>query len=255
MAFRKKFPVFVCLFKKYGNVVKPSLDKGRYRKQRLKTEDGFIENNYFYLKKEKLKIPAPDLKFYHDIEVEEGKSERWIYLMQIDRYTYYPISYEGDAVYLNIPYYILATDIEGKPIVDENGKQKIMVGEDGKPLIQYKKQKILDSTVLLNNGKTIKIPALIAHKTYDKEHWLSNEIETDQRLYRSKGFWDRYGNIVIMALTIFAVIGIIAVSLPEYTKNADKFVQGSGIMADALKNVTSTCTAFRSAIPTIPIHP
>jgi hypothetical protein len=96
-----KFPINVIIFKKYGNVLRVVFDKGRYERKRIRTQDGIIESNYLVLKKEKVKIPPPPIGFYYDIE-----NTRYLYLLQVDRYTYYPISFEGGKLVVKVPSYV-----------------------------------------------------------------------------------------------------------------------------------------------------
>jgi hypothetical protein len=211
-----KFPIRVVIFKRYGNILRPTFDKGRYERKRIKTQDGFIENNYLILKKEKAKIPAPPISFYYDIE-----NTRYLYLLQIDRYTYYPLSFEAGKIKVNVPSYL--TDKKGNILKDEKGN----------PKITFVEKTLFDSDIILEDGKLIPLPNLIAHKTYDKEHWLSNEIETASRLYRSKGFWEKYGNFVTLA-----VVGIILVMF--FYVGVSKYADLTKTLVDGLKEVSES---------------
>lgn len=211
-----KFPIKVIIFKRYGNVLRLTFDRGRYERKRIKTQDGIIENNYLVLKGEKVKIPAPPLSFYYDIE-----NTRYLYLLQVDRYTYYPISFEGGKLTVKVPSYL--TDEKGNVVKDEQGNPKIVLVE--KPLF--------DSNIILENGEVVELPNMIAYKTYDKEHWLSNEIETASRLYRSKGFWERYGNFVTLA-----VIGILLVMF--FYTGVSKYAELTKTLVDGLREVSQS---------------
>jgi len=101
-----RFPIRVVIFKKYGNVLKPVMDRGRYERKRVKTKDGIIESSYLVLKKEKVKIPAPPLNFYYDMD-----DARYLYLLQVDRHTYYPMSFEGNKIMVMVKTYL--TDEQG----------------------------------------------------------------------------------------------------------------------------------------------
>lgn len=211
----KPFPIKVLIFKKYGNVLKPVFDRGRYERQRIKTADGFIENNYLILKREKVKIPAPEIQYYYDID-----GVRWLYLLQIDRWTFYPLSFNAGKMIAYLPIY--ETDKNGNPIKDENGK----------PKIKFVPKVLFDSTIALEDGRIVELPNPIAHKTYDKEHWLSNEIETAQRLYRSKSFWEKYGNFVTLA-----VVGILLVMF--FYIGVSRYAELTKTVTDGLKDVSN----------------
>lgn len=185
----KKYPIKVTILTKYGDTIAPHFDKGRYEKQRIKTADGFIENNYLMLKKTKVKLPAPEISFYFE---HEGIRHLW--LLQIDRSTFYPISFKKEGIF--VKYKAYATDEQGKPIIDEHGKPKMVIAE----------RKFFDASIAFDDGTVIELPNPVAHRTYDKEHWLSDEIETSSRLYRSKGLWEKYGNLIILG-----VVGIVVV--------------------------------------------
>jgi len=214
--FFAKFPIHVVIFKRYGNVLRPAFDRGRYERRRIKTQDGIIESNYLVLKKEKVKIPAPPISFYYDIE-----NTRYLYLLQIDRYTYYPLSFEAGKIKVTVPSYL--TDKKGNILKDEKGNPKVV----------YVEKTLFDSNIILEDGRVVSLPNPIAYKTYDKEHWLSNEIETASRLYRSKGFWERYGNFVTLA-----VVGILLVMF--FYVGVSKYAEMTKSLVDGLKEVSQS---------------
>jgi hypothetical protein len=211
-----RYPIRVVIFKKYGNTLKPVFDRARYEKRAIKTDHGVIESSYLILKREKVKIPPPPISFYYDIE-----DTRYLYLLQVDRHTYYPISFEGGNIVVKVPVYV--TDKKGNVVKDEKGN----------PKITYVEKTLFDSHIVLEDGKIVELPGMIAHKTYDKERWLSTEIELASRLYRSKGFWERYGNVVGMA-----VIGILLVMM--LYAGATKYTEMARIMTDGLREVAQS---------------
>jgi hypothetical protein len=204
-----KFPIRVVIFKKYGNVLKPVMDRARYERRRIKTQDGIIESNYLVLKNEKVKIPAPPLNFYYDID-----DTRYIYLLQVDRFTYYPISFDGNKIRVKVKAYL--TDEQGNIIKDEKGN----------PKFEYVEVPIFDSKIVLDNGNVVEIPTMITHKTYDKEHWLSNEIESAFRLYRSKSFWERYGNYIILGMVGIFMVMVLYIGIGKYAELTQTLVDG-----------------------------
>lgn len=205
----KTFPVRVIIFKRYGNALVPVFDRGRYERKRIKTTEGIIEQNYLILKKEKMKIPAPEISFYYDVN-----NVRYLYLLQVDRYTYYPLSFAEGKIKVRYPAYV--TDEKGNILKDEKGN----------PQITYVEKELFDSTIALEDGRIIQLPNLIAHKTYDKEYWLSNEIETASRLYKSKGFWERYGNVVTLAITGILLVMFFYVGVSKYADLTKTLVEG-----------------------------
>ena len=111
----------------------------------------------------------------------------------------------------------------------------------------------------LNRGITIE--TLIPHRTYDKEEWLSSEIETAQRLFRSKNWWEKYGNYVILGIFLLFAVMIMYVGFTKYLElsrvvmnglrdvsNAinsasDKFLQASRILAQEKAKMLANATA------------
>jgi hypothetical protein len=239
-----KFPIHVVIFKRYGNILRPAFDRGRYERKRIKTQDGFIENNYLILKKEKVKIPAPPISFYYDIE-----NTRYLYLLQIDRYTYYPLSFEAGKIKVNFPSYL--TDKKGNILKDEKGN----------PKITFVEKTLFDSDIILEDGRLIPLPNLIANKTYDKEHWLSNEIETASRLYRSKGFWEKYGNFVTIAIVGIVLVMFFYVGVSKYAELTKTLVDGlkeisqsMNVVADKLAQAVRVSAGQPVVNVTIPPH-
>lgn len=234
-----KYPIRVMIFKRYGNVLKPVLDKARYEKRRIKTQDGIIEQNYLVLRKEKVRIPAPEISFYYDIE-----NTRWVYLLQIDRFTYYPISFEGGKMKVMYPAY--QTDEKGNILKDEKGN----------PKITYVEKTLFDSTIALEDGRIVQLPNPIVHKTYDKEHWLSNEIETASRLYRSKGFWERYGNFVTLAVIGIILVMFFYVGVSKYAELTGNLVKGMKEISQSLNVVADKLAhAVRTGKAPIEVKP
>jgi hypothetical protein len=237
-----KFPIRVIIFKKYGNVLKPVMDRGRYERKRIKTQDGVIENNYLVLKNEKVKIPAPPLNFYYDID-----DARYIYLLQVDRFTYYPISFDGDKIIVKAKVYLR----------DENGN--IIKDEKGNPKFEYVEVPLFNSRIVLDNGNVVEIPAMITHKTYDKEHWLSNEIETAFRLYRSKSFLERYGSYIILGVVGILMVMFLYVGVGKYAELTKTLVDGlkevsqsMNVVADKLVQVVKEISGQQVANVTKP---
>lgn len=179
----KKFPIKVTIMTKYNNVLVPRFDKGRFQIDYFNTANGRIERRYLLLKRAKVKIPAPEISFYHEVE-----EKRNIWLLQIDRNTFYPMSFEKEQIYVTY----LADAI------DENGN--VVLDEEKQPRKVEVKKLILDGSILFKDGKVFNIPTPIAHQTYDKEFFLSNELELNAKLYRGRGFWDKYGYIVAMVI-------------------------------------------------------
>jgi len=202
------FPIKVVIFKKYGNVLKPAFDRARYERKIVKTQDGIIENSYLILKNEKVKIPAPHISFYYDID-----NTRYIYLLQLDRHTFYPISFEGNKITVRI--------------------RKNVKDEKGNTITTWEEIPLFDSNIVLDDGNLIQLPSMIAYKTYNKEHWLSSEIENAFRLYRSRGFWEKYGNFVVLA-----VVGIILVMF--FYVGVSKYADLTKTLVDGLKEVSQS---------------
>lgn len=205
--FFKKYPIRVVLLKRFGNMLRIAIDRGRFEHKRIKTMDGVLDQNYFFIQKEKVKIPAQEISFYYDIN-----TAREINLLQIDRNTFFPLSFEGGK-------------ITAKYVTEQDGKQVLV------------DCLIYDSTIALKDGRIINIPNPITNATYDREQFLSNEIETASRLYRSKGFWERYGNIVMLMVVGFLMVMFFYIGITNYMKM-------SKIMADSLVTMSANIDKF-----------
>lgn len=241
-----KYPIRVVIFKRYGNALKPVFDLGRFEKRRIKTVDGVIENKYLVLKKEKVKIPPPEIKFYYDFG-----DKRYLYLLQIDRYTFYPISFDGNAMTVLIPIYEYQKDKKGNVILDESGNPKIKTDEKGNPIITYIQKPIFDGNIVLDDGRIVEVPTLIAHKTYDKEFWLSNEIEIAQKLYRSKSIWERYGNIIILGIIFMFMIMALYIGVSKYTELTRILVDGLKEVSNSLKEVGKLMAEAKATLKSV----
>jgi len=240
-----KYPIKVVIFKRYGGALKPVFDKARYEKKKTITKDGVIEKSYVILKKQKVKIPAQPISFYYDID-----NLRYLYLLQIDRFTFYPISFDGSKIKVLVPTF--KTDEKGKVLKDK----------EGKPTIEYVEKPIFDGSILLDSGKVIEMPTMVTHKTYDREQWLSGEIESGSRLYRKKGIWDRYGNIITLAIGGVIIVMLIYVGATQFahltgnlshalTEISKSMNTASGKLAQAIKIVESK-QAINQTVSTAP---
>jgi hypothetical protein len=251
-----------------------------------------ITNYFIFKKEKiggkKLKIPAPEIKHYQETYDKTGKTERRIIFLNLDRDTYYPvIDVEGKLIVsIPQPIYEIEYEIEQAfekneagetvPIKDEAGNYKFFykTNEKGEKLwhlkldsnnkpIQAKDEKgnlkfnyiqkpIFDSEIAIDGNKIISLPSLITHRTYDKEHFLADAIETAERIFRSKSFWEKYGSIIAMAVAGFLMAMMLAVAMSNYGTMTDKFVQGSNTMANALSNTAAACRQAVGAAGTTP---
>jgi len=218
----KPWPIRVLILKRFGNFLRPVFDRARYEKRRIKTQNGIIEREYLVLKNQKLKIPAPEISYYYDVE-----NVRWIYLLQLDRYTFYPCSFDAGKISVKVPVY--EVDEKGNIVKDEKGRPKVRIVE----------KTIFDSRIALEDGRIVELPSFIAHKTYDKEEWLSSELEAAQRLYRSKSFWERYGNIVTLAVCFLFMVMVLYVGIRGYADLTKQLVDGMREIAKSYGNVAN----------------
>jgi len=207
------YPVRVLIFRRYGNVIKPVLDRARYEERKVKTPDGEIIKKYLVLQKTKAKIPAPDITDYYDIE-----NKRWLYLYQIDRDTFYPCSVEGGRITVRIQ----------EPIIEKGKVKGYKIVE--KPLFD-------GNVVISEDGTVINIETLVSKKTYDKEQWLASEIEAAQRIYRSKHWLERYGNYITLGLIILGMIMVLQIGLQKYAEITNAYLKGVKEVATPLNNI------------------
>jgi hypothetical protein len=107
--------------------------------------------------------------------------------------------------------------------------------------VVFVEKQLFDSEIVMEDGRIIQLPSLITHKTYDKEHWLSKEIETAFRLYRSKSFWERYGNFITLA-----IIGIFLVMF--FYVGVSKYAEITGTLVNGLKEVSQSMNVVADKI-------
>ncbi|MCS7231789.1 MAG: hypothetical protein RMJ67_06600 [Elusimicrobiota bacterium] len=214
--FFKPFPIKVLILRKYGNALVPTFDLGRYEKERKITEEGALQVEYFKLKRLNKKIPAPEIKFYHSDE----KGNRWLWLLQVDRDTFYPILFNEKGLFIESTQVVKDGDVEKK--------EKVLI-----PLFY--------SDIILDNGKVVNLTTLIAEKSYDKEYWLSDQLRLANILYRKGTFFEKYG---MFLLSLLFLVGLIAVSYIAYTSISEMIVS----LSESIKGNTNALNDLSSNI-------
>jgi len=225
----KKYPISVTIIRKYQNGLSVVKDRGRYFQKKARTKSGTIYHAFFRLKKLKKTIPAPEIEFYQDIE---GK--RHLLLLQISREEFLPLRYEEGILkgYVNVP-------------VIENGQ--IKTDEAGNPILRPQEVVVFNTNVAIEEGKIVKLPALVSYKTYDWKQWLTSEYRAGTQLYGLQKFWEKYGTFITIAVGSFAILGIVFFAL-------NKFVAISHSYTGALVNIVNSNKEIAMAIKDLIKH-
>jgi hypothetical protein len=206
------YPIKVVVWNKYNNMISPDFDRGAIVKEKFATENGVLVKEYFVLKKYKTKIPFFDIKnFYKDIN---GKIT--VHLFRVSKDLFLPMMFTDERVY--IP---KGTVVDGKKLEDD--------------IV------LLDAKIILDEEKNEIIPLtnIIPKKVYDKDHWLSSEIEDANKRYMVKNFWAKYGNVVIMFIIIFGMVSISFLALKNMSEMATKIMEAQRLVTEGLKETAN----------------
>lgn len=228
----KKYPVEVVYFSRYANTLRPKFDVGRFQPNKDQTEHGVIENNRFFIAGLQKEIPEIPQKFYNDIE-----NKRIIYFYQIDRHTFCPMSFDGHKVTI---YY--QTPIMDEVLDETSGDyvQVPAVDEDGKTIMETTERVIFDGTIVIGADNVVKeVEGLLAHQTYDKDYFQSDEIEKSNRMYEKKGNWEKYYPFIMLVGAGFIMVMFFWLGAKQYAElsqiYADGLIKSAQIFADATR--------------------
>lgn len=142
-------------------------DKGAVITESKTLESGQkIEDKRLVLKNRKEKLPAPSFEFYW----KDKKGNDNLILLEVERGIFCPV----------LPKYL---------IKDEQGN---IVPVDTEKLIDVQRNELLPMQIL------------IGHKYYDLHEELIRDLEVDP--YTKKGFWEKYGTYILVALTIIGLV-------------------------------------------------
>lgn len=216
------YPVNVIIWKKYKNNLIPEFDKGRFFLQKLNTDYGVIQKEFFKLKKMNVKIPAFDVRHYY-----KDEKNITIHLLQVERNLFLPLKFtDTQIVYL-----------DNEPELDENGNVKR--DDKGNPIFKKVEKILLDTNFVFDpdEKKFIPLSVFVPEKVYDKEYWLSSEIEMANKHYSIKNFWTKYGAIIIMFIAVFGMIAVSFFALKRMGEIAGMFMESERQIANSLDKV------------------
>lgn len=192
-ALKKKFsyPIEVRILVDLQNGIDIEYDKAKHTVMQFDSGDGIMRRAALFLKKRKIRIPSPDLKF-----IQKFGKRQVLWLLHLNRNLYLPlIMGKGEmTAYLQME----KKDKDGKLILDREG------------LVQYDyvKRKIFDATIAFDNGTAIQMPTLYAAKSYDLDQWQSNELIFLNQHYKKNNKWKDIAPYIFFFLLIAG--GIIA---------------------------------------------
>jgi len=181
-------------------------DKGAVITEKVRLEAGgtYEKKRFIFKRRKDLIIPAPSFEHYW----KDHKDRDILWLYEIERGIAYPITPEWEVI-----------DKEGK-------KYKVFID---------------DFVVDEKTKKTIALDGFIGHKYYDLQEELIKDLEVDP--YKKKGFWERYGNLIMVAIAIVGIILIAAVIL----QNLNKSIQiVSGMLSKVSQNQVELIKALKA---------
>lgn len=247
--------------KSYQNTYVPIRDKGRFEVNNIQTGSGLLSQRYLVLKKTKVKIPAPPTQVY---QIVDGKPLLW--LLEVNRNEHYPIEIKNQNIPAKQPIYeldknkpIYQTNVKGQKDLDENGKPIILgyepkINELGEPIIEkYEDVMIMQPTLMMRDGKLIKVPNAIVVQNYDPIEFMASEQEFNERFYSKPSFWDKYQNLILTAIGMFGLIVIFWLALknivPMFSSLSESlkaFASSNAQVANAITEALRTIHAQSS---------
>lgn len=220
----KNFPLRVVIFKRLRNLLDIRVYKGRmYRELKPAEAGGDIEKRFLVIKKGNmyLETPMPPQQGFYDID-----GTQTVYLLQTDVNIYYPVSFEEGVLRAVVPMREAVLDEKGEQAKDESGN---LVWRD-----IDREQVIFDTRYIDKDGRLQSLPMAMAHKTFDKEQWLSQEIVLANQIYKpKKSTLEAVAPYAMLAIAGVIFVILIVVTFQGYEKN-------NQIMADALKAVAAS---------------
>lgn len=236
----KKFPIQVFIWKNVANTLIPKFVKGRYESLTKKTATGErLTINYLVLLDEKVKIRSPETVFY-----QHAENRNVLTVAQMSRNEWLPVDISGTQVSI----------VAKEPVITKEGT--VLVDKDGNTVYRTIKKPFLDTSFYLDKGELIKVPPAYVVKTHDKEQWHLAQHEFLSRFYKSEGFWDKYGSLIVMTVVLFFIIIAFVVGITKYTDlitqltgSMDKF---SSAMVSASDNIRVAVTQKVAQNVTIP---
>lgn len=254
------FPVELIIFRRYQNALKPKTYRARFIKKMVQTEDGAIERkNVEYLDGNKtMRLPNFNLP---ELTLVEGKQT--LMLLQVDLSTYLPIVYQDGLLKIQTPKWkvvqrpVLDLDEKGIPKRDENGKE-ILLGyqeeferDSSGNLVQdgYEERILFNPYAMLEDGKIVTIPQLTAKKTYDREQWLSGELELANKTYKSKNFWVRNREMILLLCVGFLMIMALYVTFSQLNNGLNAVALQNQAIADANRQIADKLAQIARVTP------
>lgn len=260
------YPLRILILRRRQNGFVPIFDKGRMETKKAKNNKKAIVQQYLKIKGQKAKIPLPETDFYQEID-----GIPYLYLIQLDRNTFYPMHIENDVMVLKRPIY---KDDLTKPIysvendqyvLDEKG-EKVILGyepqknEEGEPIIEKHDNVAIGALdVMIDNGYIVKVPKMHMVKTYDIREVMASEQERDAVLYGKKGFLEQWGAIISFTLLGILIISLLYIAFKNLTPMFQQVVaagqavaQSNAQVADALRIIGQQFAGNGAALPTSP---
>lgn len=126
------FDLEVTIWQAFPNDVYPTTYPGRYELETIFQQHGRVERRYTVLRSKwgagPFATSYSSIPYFDLLWQQYTLGRKHINLYQVDKDTYFPISFEEGAMFVNIPIYVYETE----PALDEQGAQICAVKQDDK---------------------------------------------------------------------------------------------------------------------------
>lgn len=235
----KRYDLKVQVIERLGNGLDFSQARGKYVKNVRSVEGGKDETRYIMLKPSRFapdtKIPAYPLPAYNTLD----SNMKVLTLLKIDRNNYYPCSYEKGIMTATVP----------SPIMREDGTQAL--NADGTPSWSWKDITLFNTNYYMNeHGAPETVPYLVAHQTFDAEHWLASEIIAANTENRMESNFQIYAPAIVAVIAIIGCILIAYYTYQQFDSISNKLVDVMKLAISQIGNIGHTTTTIIA--PTAP---
>jgi len=187
---KKQKDVEVILYKNYRNGVKITVDKGKYKRRKIKTKEGVLWEEILSLRKERRSIPAVDIQYAQDFP-----DKTQVMLFQADNHTFWAMKQQDGKIFVEVP-----------QTYDKEGNVK-----KTKSVVLFNSKKVKDGDVIKE------VPKLLAERTYDGVEWLSDEVARSNSMFSTLGFFEK-NPWIITVLMLVVIVVIVIFTYQEFGK-------------------------------------
>lgn len=227
---RKKYDVNVVILQKRGNTLEPLLDKGGFFRIQSKTDSGQIEENYFELYKNNIQFPNPHLIYLNAL-----KSGKYLWVFQADEETYLPMRFEADKIAVSYEVPVVQVDEKGQPLINEKGEYELVRNEKGEVQKSVQERLIFDSTIMLDNGKIVKLPTMVSEKTHDPINFITKGIDMVNVRFRTQSWFQQNMHLVMFFFALVATVVLIKLIFDGFSGIASTIAGSNAVVAEQIR--------------------